>query len=55
MIRRQLDFGGEEGLKIGNAELDEEKDEELLEINNALEEDESKDMANLSSLLSGGI
>jgi len=56
MVRRQLDFGGqEEGLRIGNADLDEEKDEELLEINRALQEDESRDMANLSSLLSGGI
>jgi hypothetical protein len=54
-IKKNLNYGGEEGLKIGNAELDEDKDEEAIEINQALKDEEGHDMDNLSSLLSGGI
>ena len=47
-IKKQLNFGGEEGLKIGNAELDEEKDEEMKEIR---ELDEDLEVSQISDTM----
>eukprot|EP00347_Sterkiella_histriomuscorum_P017570 403348829 len=74
-VKRQINFGGgqdkaeEEGLRIGNDALDEEKDEEMIEIRQLEKEDEEMEKLgnqayqyknndlrkNSSSLFSGGI